>query len=618
MFKYDFISINTLTVVLYGVAFFIEQKTGFSFLLQIVGTVYLLLVAPYTLLSIFPFPQKLSSAERYLSLLIIFFCVYVPLYYFLNQSFHLEISRVHTFFINIVILLGALLANILQKRNGAFTFSKCFWLFFKKEYLFFGALLLFLLVHAVNYHFYGFIPEWDSYSDLTKIEQNLHEGFVRQSYRGLFSASAQILSNFSSISPYYIFSIVFIALQSSFIVVLRALLGRYKIQGWIIPSLTYIAAIAVPVINMEVDMVRPQNIFILLFPIFLYFAFRFLSEKQILFAILAGIIPIAGMNYHEFFIFPLFISVGYLCFSLLKNAYYSPDKKDRTIFLLIITCVLLFAALLFQKIGFIDYAFSTTKTILVRVFHFQSWRIWFLGNYQSDGETLQMGWPGISGALKYYAYYISPALLSALSFLAYSVIKRNTLVKEIAIRVTLPFIGVFLLFTEVLPRLNYLYLPERLWLPIDITLIFSLVPILLHLSKRAHFEKIALGILILFLVGIAGSFYVAANKKSLTSENEYRAAIWIRENTSEKSVFITQSANGPMISFFANRSILPIGPEYFLSNKIIEQSPEKEIEKLEGSLDRDLETVAALTEKFTSNELSFFDFADAIQEKNFP
>lgn len=615
-FRLNIISLNIFTILLYGAAFFLDYKTNLSVFKNLIGLIYLFVVIPVTFLH--PFSIKnYSIIERYFLMLVCFFSIYVPLYYFLNHSFSFPLSAQNIFLINLFIFIISIAISIFRSipmENYSMPVPRFSEL--KKEWVFFSALLLYGGIHILNYHFYGFIPEWDSYGDLIRINHGLESGMVEVSYRGFFATATQILSLFSGLRPYFIFSVIYIALQSSILFAIRSLLDRYDIKKTPLIILIYTIALSIPVINMEIDMTRPQNIFVILFPVFLVFASRFLIDHKPSLAFFTFIIAISGINYHEFFIFPLFISLGWLSISFAKKIYWSQDKRDILIFALIILVSILSIISLSEKIIVIRETISFAEKIVIGISDTSSWRLWFLGNYESDGATLQMGWPGFSGAIKYYAYYLSPILSIALFVFGFMIFKKTPLSKDPLVRVSSPFIIIFLLFAEIFPRINYLYLPERFWMLIDIILILITIPILQFFTVKKYAKHLSVFLFVFCLIGIGGSIYVAKSKRSLTSKNEYRAALWIQKNTPEKSVFISQSANSPMIQFFAHRTMLPsIDSEYFLSENIIEQSPENEISKLKKSLEQDFGTVSELTKKFTENKISFFVFSDSIQER---
>lgn len=614
-YKLNIISLNIFSAILYGIALFVDQKIGISILKNAMGLSYLLLVIPLTISYLFPI-KNFSGIERYFMLIACFFSIYVPFFYFLNRYFFFPISTQNIFFINLSLFIFSVAIHVFRSipiQNydlPAIRFSKI-----RKEWIFLTALSLYAGIHMLNYHFYGFIPEWDSYGDLIRISHGIESGMIETPYRGFFATATQILSVFSGLNPYLVFSIIYIALQSTLIFAIRSLLDEYEIRKTASVILIYAIALSIPVVNMEIDMVRPQNIFIILFPIFFIFILRFLRDRSAFSGFFAIIIAASGINYHEFFTFPLLISVGLIGISMAKKSLRTPTSKDALIFILITLVGILFLTSLSETAPFPREIISIAKKILIGVSDTSSWRLWFLGHYESDGDALQMGWPGFDGAMKYYAYYLSPALSIILLVLGFSLIKRNLMSKDILFRTSLPFIASFLLFAEILPRFNYLYLPERFWLLIDIMLIFVAIPLIRYLDTRKYATSMSTLLFILCLIGSVGSIYVAKNKKSLTSQGEYRAAMWIQTNTPEKAVFISQSANSPMIQFFAHRTMISVEPEYFLSDEIIEQNPEKKIAEIRKLLKRNLDAVSRLTKKFAENKISFLEFSNTIQKR---
>jgi hypothetical protein len=171
-----------------------------------------------------------------------------------------------------------------------------------------------------------------------------------------------------------------------------------------------------------------------------------------------------------------------------------------------------------------------------------------------------------------------------------------------------------LTFAEIIPRFNYIFLPERFWLFIDILLVLSVPNLMSFLSQNRKQQLAFRGLVaLLIVVGISGSFYIASAKKSLVSEAEYKAAIWIKNNTPRDAYFISQPANRPMIQYFAQRSMISSDPQYFLSDNILEENVSQKVIPLEQTIQEHLATVNDIVNKFTSNSISFIDFADAVQ-----
>ncbi|MFZ1720411.1 MAG: hypothetical protein WAU28_03610, partial [Candidatus Moraniibacteriota bacterium] len=585
--------------------------------LGIAGTFYLFFATPFAFFQIFK-GVSLTLIEKYFSFLTFYFFIYTPIFFFLNQLAGVRISVGNILITNLIIFAIALIATKL--RHGNKITLRWNLISSKRNRLLLAALTTFAIIHLINYHFYRFIPEWDGYADLINIEKGLENHGVAQEYRGFFYTSIGVLSTFSGIQPYTIFTVVFIGLQTSLLLVLSRIIQILSIQKKLIETFVYLLALSVPVINMEVDMTRPQNVVIIFLPILIYFIFCFLKERRPTFFILAAIIAIGGLNYHEFFIFPLLTYALWIASSFFRKALSKKESREsRIIATLILTCIVLVGILATQKIGTAQGVIAIIGSILRDISDTSSWRLWFIGSYSSSGVDFQMGWPGLIGAMKYYAYYLSPALALSVAMLIAALTEKKSLLKnDILIRTILPLLIVFFVFAEILPRLNHVYLPERFWLLMDILLILASIPLLRHAIEKFRNRSrttILAFISLLCAIGIAGSFYVAIGKKALTSEIEYRAAMWIRKNTSGSSSFITQAANGPMIDFFAKRTTIPVDPEYFLSEQILEQNPETEIDHLNRYVDKRTLEINSIVNRYTANRISFFEFADKIEEQ---
>lgn len=611
----DYIRTNLLAIGFYLFALFISLISGSDILLNIAGLFFLLFATPFAALQLFR-GTAFSLIEKYFSFLALFFFIYSPLFFFLNQSMGVKISSGNILIANLIIFALALVATKM-KRSDQITIRTNI-IVNRRNAILFGAIVLFIGLHAINYHFYHFMPEWDGYADLIKIGKGLETHDVAQGYRGFFYASVGILSAFSDIRPYSIFTILFIGLHTSLLLVLARLIRLLGIRKKSIEASVYLLALSVPVINMETDMTRPQNVVIIFLPILVYFIFRFLETKERAFLILATVIAMGGTGYHEFFIFPLLTYVLWIALVLIRQASSTDASREKRIIAgLVLACGGLSGVILAQGGGFLQGVISTAGSIIRDISDISSWRLWFIGSYSSDGADLQMGWPGIGGAAKYYAYYLSPALLFVAAAFAVGILKKGLASRDPLIRVILPLLLVLFSFAEILPRINHLYLPERFWILMDILLILAAVPILKYAAEIfPEWSKWSLPILITFcLVGVAGSAYVAAGKKALTSPAEYRAAMWIKKNTAESSSFITQSANGPMINFFARRATVSVDPWYFLSDDILERDPKNDIDRLNQYIRNQTAEINSLVTRYTTNKLPFLEFADRIQEQ---
>lgn len=613
--RIDYIRTNIISIVIYLIAIYTQSIPGSEIILGVSGIFSLFIATPLAFFQIFKI-SSFSIIEKYFAFLTFYFFLYSPLFFFLNQSAGIRISTENILIVNLIIFTCALAATKLKHGDEiVIIFDQ---VLNRRNNILFIALVGFFLLHTISYYFYEFMPEWDGYSDLIKIEGGIKDQHVAQEYRGFFYSSVGVLATFSGIQPYTIFTVIFIFLQTSLLLVLSRLIRLSDIKKKSVEAAIYLLALSVPVINMEIDMTRPQNIIIIFLPILIYFIFRFLAEKKWVFLALSAIIALGGINYHEFFVFPFLMYAAWIGVTFMRRALSSKTPREqRIIAALIVTCFGLVGLLATREIGALKGIIATAWNILLHVSDISAWRFWFIGNYSNDSANLQMGWPGTSGTAKYYAYYLSPALILIAIAFATALIRKSTITKDTLIRIILPLFLVLFMFAEILPRLNHLYLPERFWILIDILLVLSSVPLLKYLTDKSpgRSKSILLFLVALCIIGIVGSFYIAAHKKALTSESEYRAAMWIHKYTTENSSFITQAANGPMLAFFARRTVIPIEPEYFLAEEILEQDPKMEIEKKNQYITERNTEINSLVNQYTEKKISFFEFADKIQEQ---
>lgn len=613
--NFNYLQLNIFFFTVYFFALSAKDIPGSDILLAFAGLGSLFIATPLAFFQIFKIPS-FSIVEKYFAYLTFYFFLYTPLFFFLNHFTGVALSIENMLITNLAVFAAALLVTRLKP--GDTITIQTIQIFNKRQSIVFIALLGFTLLHVLNYYFYHFMPEWDGYTDLIKIERAIEDQSVAQGYRGFFYTSVGLLSTFSGISPYAIFTLIVITLQSSLILVLFQFIRLFNIKDQTIQASLYALALSVPVINMEIDMTRPQNAVIIFLPIFIYFVFRLSIERNTPFLLLASAIALGGMNYHEFFIFPLFVYAGWLGIIFIRRACSDHESQEQRIIAgLTLACFGLIGLLALREIGALQGVILTLRSIVSHISDVSAWRLWFIGSYASDGTDLPMGWPGIAGAFKYYSYYLSPALLVMVVALFTLSIRKPSIINDPLIRILFPLFSVLFVFAEILPRLNHVYLPERFWLLIDILLILSAVPVLKHVTEQFHrSSRIFLFLLIGFsLIGIAGSLYVASNKKALTSRDEYQAALWIRDQTPENSAFITQSANIPMIRFFAKRAAIAANPEYFLSTELLEQDPALEIDRLNQYIKKRNDRIESLVDKYANNRISFFKFADEIQKE---
>lgn len=613
--KIDYILLNIIILPLFLGSLFLESYSGISWPRLFIGSISLFLVVPFTLLQIFPHQEKsLSLVEKYFIYLTIFFFLYVPFFFIANRLGGVQFTALNILSINTLAFISTLILT--RFKSNSFIHPPLANPFRKEHLPIITAIFAFAVIHLINYHFYRFMPEMDGYADLERITHTLQKGTLETSYRGFFTTSAAIISMISGIDPYTLFTTIFIGLQSSLLLVLYRIARVLNIKNKTIESFAYLIALSIPALNMEIDTLRPQSIVVIFLPILIYFLYRFFREKNSFFLIPAIAIGLFGLNYHEIFIFPLAIYSAWffiMCVqTLLKK---SSDIRNRIIFLLLLVICGLVAIIFNQRFGLFDFIASVVQSIFSSITEPSSWRLWFLNSY-SDSAGNELGWPGVTGAAKYYAYYLSPILATiAILFASFFVrFKKINLEPNSLLYVIVPMLAAFLCFAEILPRLGYFLFPERSWLLIDILFVLISIPLLQYLFSITRKPLFISSVLFIACsIGIAGSFYIAANKKSFISDKEYEAALWIKQNTPENSIIITQPTNKPMITIIAQRRILAATPDFFLSevimpieNRVIDVS--KETEQI-------LKDNQNLLSQYFQNEIKLSEYSKKIQDQ---
>ncbi len=558
--------INIIIILLYLGAELIDYFFHNAFLLNTIGIIYLLIIIPLDL--IFLLKLQLNNwLDYWLSSLVMFFTVYIPFYFIGNYLGLMSFNQQVLLLINLSISLITIFTTF-NKNWANLKFKKIYSNSLKKliknHWPILLALLTYGLIHLINYHFYIFIPEWDGYTKIIEVKRAIELNKIINGYRGFFSAAIISLMQFSHLNPYFIMSWLFILLEATPLLIFYYFIHLFKINNKIYQTAILLATLSIPVLNMEIDVIRPQSIFIILLPIYIYFIFKAIRERKITYWLLSSSIAIMGLNYHEFFVFIFGFHFIVLFAWTFKNYYFqNNNQQTKIIFWLSFLIMFLLSILFLEHFPILQFGINTVKRIAHKIIMIDKWRWWFLGNYSGDSSNYQIGWPGVTGALKYYAYYASPLIVYIIGLIF---IYFNSLKKYLLAQITMPLMFFLLIYSEVLPRLNYVYLPERVWIIIDVLVLFLLIPLFSVLKNKLNQKQFSffLTFTIAFIsIGLLGSFYIASQKKALTSQNEFQSAQWIKKNTPPNSIIVTQESNKPLVEYFANRKLAPFPRKEF-------------------------------------------------------
>lgn len=308
----------------------------------------------------------------------------------------------------------------------------------------------------------------------------------------------------------------------------------------------------------------PQQIFIVLSWYFVYFLAYSALTKQIPFYFMAGIIILIGIYVHELFLFVLLIWLGFTLWHYRSGLFRS--FRQQPIILLLLSLLLISNLNLIRPITTLLFYWAQRLFVML-----SSARpnIFFPAQYINIDNNA-MGWPGISGVIKFYAFYAGPPLILLLVTSAVLLIKRPSLKHHLATKEWRILIVTFLFFftiAEVLPRaLNIAILPDRAWIMISI---FSAPWLFLFLpnitSRTRHLPAV---LILLTAVSIGGAIFVNNQKKFVTTQSQLAAADWITRNLPAQRIFLT-SGQRNLLSYHAHSKVAMIPAQYYCDDILL-------------------------------------------------
>lgn len=547
-------SIVVISLASFALSFFVYSVFNFGYPLYLTGFFVALFVPGLALLNIFDRNENYICQLFKAPLFTIFF--FTPIYYGLTLILSKQINFATAFYSICVIAILSLIITYKKKNDKNEDDGD-------NKFLFFG-LILFLAVHLLTILSYKFIPEVDGYTDLMRIENIISSGIFNVATRPLFSLLASYISIISQIPPYWLFKFGMVLLQISGIYYLYQIAKIAGITKTWQKYLILLSLVSVPVINLEVDGIRPNVIFIFALLPFTYYLSRGSDgfKKNFIFS---STIVTVGLLFHEFFGILFFINLFFIF-----NYFYTQLNNFKKLILLISTSgVILITFIYIKHFTFLRYILYSIDGFMKIVMNGIQWKWWFLDSYVNMGGS-NLGWNGFVDVLKYYAYSLSPFLVFILLGSIFTIIvkiKKNEEIFSVEkIAFSILFIGLF--FAEFLPRIDFKTLPDRFW-PMIVMSLIILAPFAFSRIKFLQKKFVILIVLALLLIGLGGSVYIAKAKGGYISKKEYAAAQWIKENTPEDSSFITQVGNSVMLMYFAKREIIVPPASFFLNKNIL-------------------------------------------------
>ena len=425
----------------------------------------------------------------------------------------------------------------------------------------FWGLGLFLLFFIILLLTYSYIPEADSYTYLGKMADllNFHK-FILAESRPLFLSLTWSLSFLTQIPAYFLYKIIFPLVTGLSLVFLFYLSAKENLKTNFGKFIGAVSIIFIPVIIQEILISRPQQIFMLVFPIILFLLVHILlkrkNKQEFQWLLLLLLLATFGFLIHEFFLFPMVIlMIGMIVF------WWTEIKKYPWETFLIFSFLLFFSYLFLQNLGIwnrIDSLFSPFLNILLH----PKFTLWFLDNYSNVSGT-QMGWSGI-GQLFYYGYNLGLIFPILAIIIIFKKIKVNWQWSK-----NWPYFIGFLLFfaiAEIFPRLGLFYLPDRAWLFVSLFLIFFIPLGLVPLEQYLNQKKWQYIFIFLLIISLMLSWLVTYLKQGWVTHQEIQAVEFIKKDLPDNAVFITQGSNNVLINYFGNRLAVTASKTFFYGN----------------------------------------------------
>ena len=415
---------------------------------------------------------------------------------------------------------------------------------------------LFLIAGAIIPFLYNpYAQDNDGY--LTKTIQYAHGVAVSlHDLRPLFPAMLAAISSLTHLTIFHSFLyapvILFLAGAICFWEYIRSELSvsilRYAALGFLASA---------PVIVTEISITRPQVILLAFMLPLLILAIQGIKKNSIQLLGAGLLVSILLIPYHELtsvVVLLYFILMGYYVALGVKQKRLELKKVILAIIILAPYILILPAGEFFhQLVGILNFIHDSTGNIQLR--------LWFINSYTSiDGS--QLGWPGIQAAY----YYLYNGLLLYLFLIVLAIVgkkySKNKPEAKASWVIPLSFLGFFLFFAEIAPRLGFYFLLNRTWPYIALAACLCAVPILKQFEQTSIFLQrlVLVGSLAVLCSGYIGIAWVARDNVAQVFPQE-AGAIQYLSTTPQDSLILSNQDNSLLVKIYANRNFGVIGTD---------------------------------------------------------
>lgn len=427
----------------------------------------------------------------------------------------------------------------------------------------FWAIALNLLIAWIISHSYYSLPDIDPYYWMSLYISKFNDGELigLTSDRPLFSSFSYIFNRAAHIDFYAFFK--YIIPFFSILPLIPAWLVARKLESKLQAVFTLLLPLVSSSTILYTQMPMPQAMLIILSYYFFFFLIYSWITKQEIFYYIGGFVMLLAFFYHEIAA-PIFLI--WLIITLIFKRRYLFEKitKNKLASFLIAVIFLLNGSPLLKPFFLI---FTWIKRLITEsMFRFN---FLFPAHYINIDGNL-MGWENITGVLKYYLYYVGPAILAIIIITAFFFFKENKFKKYLKTEIVShkEIIVIFLNFlfffsiSEIAPRFfGIAFLPERAW--IFGSIFASLFFFLFFGYFRNRFRIIYVFLVIALYISIGGAIYINNLKKYVVTANHLNSAEWINENLPEQRTIFTTSENKNLLDFYSQSDIVIVPRKFF-------------------------------------------------------
>lgn len=553
----NILKINFFLILAYFFALILEKSLSFVFLTYILGTVIFFLPGLNLALALEQITIKMGRAKlalwSFLFSLILTpaFIFYLPMG---SEKIAQERETLLSFFLLTFISLSLFLLAYLWKKGEI---SPVKIPSFRKHSAFWIAAAIFILILGAHFLIYPFIPEADGYGYLAATENSIKIGtYAVFDARVIFLTFSTLLFHLTKIPLFLIYKIIFPLFGIFTWLVFFKISRNLFREKWKV-ILGSLAPLFFPIFSLDLLIPRPQIVFTLVFPIYLYLldglrkvSFQKSWPSHLALLLLAGF----GILFHQSFFF--LIGIHFLATAICFRKSFKLRSFSAYFFL----GTAFIAVFSLARIPIFSSYLDNLWSLIKNNFSPADFRWWFLDDY-TDTYGEKMGWPGIS-FLYYYGYNLGFIFPILIFFAFIKKIKISLKENYVYILGFLPFF----FFAEITPRFGLAYVPNRMWLFVSLTLAFFIPSLFRQLENKMTDKKLKYISLILVSGTLLLNWGLTLEKQGWINMAEFRTAEFIRESTEKNAMFIAPGGSHLAIGYFGKRLAVAPADEFYLQN----------------------------------------------------